>query len=225
MMVDAAEFPAGALWPEDDVVRAAQRNSRRPLRNLRALCARSFLLSTLIALPAFAQDADNEPFADLRDGAKLHSASGFSCPAKIGLFERDAVGEADPQNGADFCAYSALDGVYGTIRLTPLSAPYDAKTSLAPDFIEQEGTGGKRIAEGAASLPTKPGAPPLAVYTRTYETAKLEDLHYRVLFAGAQFKNWAVEATIEYADPRDTPVEEQFLHAVYVAAESEIAAK
>ncbi len=224
-MVDAAEFSAGALWLGNDVVRAAHRNSRRPLLNLCALCARSFFLSALIALPAFAQDAASEPFADSRDGAKLHSASGFSCPAKIGLFERDAVGEADPQNGADFCAYSALDGIYGTIRLTPLSAPYDAKTSLAPDFIEQEGTGGKRIAEGTASLPTKPGAPPLAVYTRTYETAKLEDLHYRVLFAGAQFKNWAVEATIEYADPRDTPVEEQFLHAVYAAAESEIAAK
>lgn len=178
-----------------------------------------------LARPAFGQDVSGEAFVDARDGAKLHSASGFSCPAKIGLFERDAVGEADPQNGADFCAYSALDGVYGTIKLIPLTGPYDAKASLSSGFVEQEGTGGKRIAEGTTNLPTKPGTPPLAIYTRTYETAKLEDLHYRVLFAGAQFKNWAIETTIEYADPRDTPVEEQFLRAVYADAESEIAAK
>jgi hypothetical protein len=192
---------------------------------LRNLCVPSVFLFGVIALPALAQDAGTEAFVDARDGAKLHSASGFSCPAKIGLFERDAVGEADPQNGADFCAYSALDGVYGTITLTPLTAPYDAKTSLAPGFIEQEGSGGKRIAEGNAGLAVSPGARPLTVYTRTYETAKLEDLHYRVLFTGAQFKNWAVETTIEYADPRDTPVEDEFLRAVYAAAESEIAAK
>ncbi len=196
------------------------------LRVLRVCVVNSLLLfAPLAIIPAFAQDANTEAFVDARDGAKLHSASGFACPAKIGLFERDAVGEADPQNGADFCAYSALDGVYGTIKLTPLGAPYDAKTSLAAGFIEQEGTGGKRIAEGIAHLPAKAGALPLSVYTRTYETAKLEDLHYRVVFAGAQFKNWAVEAIIEYADPRDTPVEDQFLHAVYAAAESEIAAK
>lgn len=183
------------------------------------------LALAMLARPAFAQDASDEAFVDARDGAKLHGASGFSCPAKIGLFERDAVGEADPQDGADFCAYSALDGVYGTITLTPLTGPYDAKASLAAGFVEQEGTGGKRIAEGMANLPTKSGTPVLSIYTRTYETAKLEDLHYRVLFAGAQFKDWAVETTIEYADPRDTPVEEQFLRAVYAAAESEIAAK
>lgn len=164
-------------------------------------------------------------FVDTRDGGKLHTASGFICPAKIGLFERDAAGQADPETGRDFCAYSALDGVYGTITLKPLDAPYDAKTSLEPGFVEQEDTGGLRIAESVEKLAGKPHAPPLAVYTRTYETAKLEDLHYRILFSGARFGNWAVEATIEYADPRDLPVESEFLRAVYAAADTEIAAK
>jgi hypothetical protein len=176
----------------------------------------------LSSLPAFAQDAAIDSFADTRDGGKLHAASGFVCPAKIGLFERDAVGEADPEKGAVFCAYSALDGVYGTITLAAPEGPYDPKTALAPGFIEQEGTGGRRIAEGMLSLTSKPGAAPLAVYTRTYETARLEDDHYRVLFTGAEVKNWAVEVTIEYAEPRDTPVEDEFLRAVYAAAAREI---
>jgi hypothetical protein len=190
-----------------------------------SLCLCASVVNSFFAIvaPALAQDASPDPFADARDGGKVHTASGFVCPAIIGLFERDAVGEADPENGADFCAYSALDGVYGTIKLTPLDGPYNAQSSLAPGFIEQEGTGGKRIAEGTAMLAVKPGTTPLAIYTRTYETAKLEDLHYRVLFAGAQFKNWAVEATIEYADPRDAPVEDQFLRAVFASANNEIA--
>jgi len=184
------------------------------------LAGSAVVLVGLAITPATAQD---DPFADTRDGGKLHSPSGFVCPARIGLFERDAVGAADPETGADFCAYSALNGVYGTIRLTPLQGPYDAKASLAPDFIEEEQVGGKRLVEGAMNLGGK--AAPSAIYTRTYETAVLEDLHYRVLFAGAQYKNWSVEATIEYADPRDTFMEDRFLHAVYAAAESEIAAK
>ena len=61
--------------------------------------------------------------------------------------------------------------------------------------------------------------PPLAVYTRTYETAKLEELRIIACCSRApSSRNWAVEATIEYADPRDTPVEDQFLRAVYAAA-------
>ena len=182
-------------------------------------------VAATLAGHASAQDASVDPFTDARDGGKLHKASGFVCPSKIGLFGRDAVGEADPTAGSDFCAYSALDGVYGTIKLTLLSEPYNPQTSLAPGFVVQEETGGKRIAEGMTSLVVKPGTPPLAVYTRTYETAKLEDRHYRVLFAGAQFKNWAVETTIEYADPNDLAVESDFLRAVYAEAEKEIAAK
>jgi hypothetical protein len=194
----------------------------RPPRNLRVLCAK-IVLSGLLVPAAFAQEATTDPFTDTHDGGKLHAASGFVCPAMIGAFERDAVGEADPEKGADFCAYSALNGVYATIRLVPLDGPYNAQTALAPDFMEQEGTGGMRIADGMAMLAAKPA--PLPVYARTYETAKLEGQRYRVLFAGAQFGNWAVETTIEYADPRDTANEDRFLHAVYGTARSEIAVK
>lgn len=171
----------------------------------------------VLSTPALAQNTAADTFADGKDGAKVHVASGLICPLKIGLFERDAVGVSDSETGADFCAYSALDGVYGTITLTPLAGAYDAKISLAQQFTEQEQTGGKQIGEGPATA--------LSVYTRTYETAKLEDLHYRVLFAGAAMGKWAVEATIEFADPRDTPQEKLFLDAVYKAAQSEIAAK
>jgi hypothetical protein len=170
-----------------------------------------------------ARAADTEPFSDTRDGGKLHAASGFVCPARIGAFERDAVGEADPGKNTDFCAYSARDGVYGTIRLGRLSGLYDGQASLASDFAETESLGGKRIADGPAMLAAKPQ--PLVVYARTYETAKLADFRYRVLFSGAQFGNWAVETTIEYADPRDVGLENQFLHAVYAAARNEITSK
>jgi hypothetical protein len=175
--------------------------------------------------PASAQTVAGDTFADGANGAKVHMASGFVCPAKIGTFERDAVGESDPETGADFCAYGALDGVYGTIKLVPLHGAYDAKQSLAGDFAEQEGTGGRETGEAEARLAATPGAAPLAVYTRTYETSKLEDLHYRVLFTGAAVKGWAIEATIEFAEPRDVADEQQFLRAVYAAAQSEIRAK
>jgi hypothetical protein len=145
------------------------------------------------------------------------------CPARIGAFERDAVGEADPEKHTDFCAYSARDGVYGTIKLVPLAGPYDAQSALAPDFAKTESLGGKRVADGPAMLAAKPQ--PRVVYARTYETAKLDQFRYRVMFSGAQFGNWAVETTIEYADPRDTPLEQDFLHAIYAAAQSQIGAK
>jgi len=181
-----------------------------------------------IALTAPAADAQvvaGDVFTDGKDGAKVHAASGFVCPAKIGLFERDAVGESDPESHADFCAYSALDGVYGTIKLSPVVGNYDPKQSLAADFAEQEATGGKKIAESDVSLSTNAKAAPLAVFTRSYETARLEDLHYRVLFSGVAVKSWAVEATIEFAEPRDTKFEQEFLQAVYAAAQSQIGAK
>jgi hypothetical protein len=179
------------------------------------------LLCFALALPAHAQNTAPDTFADDKDGAKVHVASGFVCPQKIGLFERDAVGESDIDTGSDFCAYSALDGVYGTVTITRLAGAYDPLSSLALDFTEQEGTGGKKIAEADVKL----GQPPLAVYTRTYQTSTLEDLRYRVLFTGAAMNGWAVETTIEYADPRDTPVEREFLDAIYAAAKSDIAAK
>lgn len=185
-----------------------------------ALAAMAFL--SCCASVALAQDA-SDPFADGKDGAKVHVASGFVCPQQIGRFQRDALGESDVETNEDFCAYSALDGVYGTIRLVPLMGAYDAKTVLAPDFVEQEGTGGQRTAEETMQLGTKDA--PLAVYTRTYETAHAESLHYRALFAGSAVKNWAVEVTIEFATPRDDAAEAEFLRTIYEAAQTEIAAK
>jgi hypothetical protein len=167
---------------------------------------------------AQAQEDIADGFTDAKDGGKVHIASGFICPAKIDLFERDAVGEKDSESGTDFCAYSALDGTYGTITLTLLKGPYDPKAALAPDFMEQEGIGGKRLGES-----TLKEAGPLAVYTRTYETSKLESLRYSILFTGAAVGNWAVETTIEYADPRDNAAEKNFLNTVYVAALKQIA--
>jgi hypothetical protein len=177
------------------------------------------LVVTLLASPALAQTAD--PFSDGKDGAKVHVASGFVCPAMIGTFERDAADENDVQTGADICSYAALDGVYGTIVLVPLTGPYDAANALAPAFVEQEGTGGKKIAEGTIMLGPKSAA--LPVFTRTYLTARAEALDYRIIFTGAPVKNWAVQATVEYADPRDTASEQEFLNAVYADALKNIA--
>jgi hypothetical protein len=177
---------------------------------------KSIILAAVLAsaTPALAQTAD--PFADGKDGAKVHTASGFVCPAMIGPFERDAADENDVQTGANICSYSALDGVYGTIVLAPLTGPYDAANALAPAFVEQEGTGGKKIAEGTITL--GPKSAPLTIYTRSYRTARAESLEYRIAFTGAAVKNWAVQATVEYADPRDTALEQEFLGAVYADA-------
>jgi hypothetical protein len=169
----------------------------------------------MVAMTAAAQ-AQTDPFADGANGAKVHSASGFICPLQIGSFERDAVGERNPQTGADYCAYSALDGVYGTITLAPLPKTYDPVAMLAPDFVVQEGTGGRVVGDGLKTLGTK--AAPLSVYTRSYETAKLEGSHYRTLFASAAVGAWAVDVTIEYAEPRYDEIKTAFLNAAYAAA-------
>ena len=180
-------------------------------------------MTIFISTGVHAQTVAGDTFADGANGAKVHVASRFVCPGRIGAFERDAVGETDPETGADFCAYAALDGVYGTIKLVPIHGAYDAKQSLARDFGEEEGTGGKSIAEEQVTIAGALRGSPVPVYTRTYETAKLEDLHYRVQFAGAEIANWAVETTIEFAEPRDLPEAQEFLRAVYTAAQSEIA--
>ncbi len=179
----------------------------------RAVFAAAF--GVLAASSALAADS-NSPFVDGAKDVKVHSASGFVCPLKIGQFERDAAGQANQQTETDFCAYSALDGVYGTVTLTPLTGVYDAKASLADDFAVQEGTGGKQVGEATLKLA------PLEIFTRSYETSHLADLHYRVLFAGAAVGNWAVETTIEYAEPRDNADQKEFLDAVYRAAAAEI---
>src|SRR5215831_15240491 len=166
------------------------------MRSLAALVIASFAM----AAPALAQTTDIDAFKDGPDQAKVHT-SGFYCPQFIGHFERDAYGERDPSKSADFCAYSARDGVYGTITLTPLKGPYEAKAELAPEFTEQEGIGGKLIGEKTMGLGG--GKTPLTVYTRTYETAALETLHYRILFSSGAVGQWALEATVEFATPRD----------------------
>jgi hypothetical protein len=176
-------------------------------------------LTLLLATPALAQSDTH--FKDGPGYAKIHVASGFVCPATIGPFERDAQGEKDVQAGSDVCSYAALDGVYGTIVLTPLDGPYNPRQSLAPQFVELEGTGGKKVGEKMIHLGGKK-APSLSVYTRTYRTARAEALDYRTIFAGAQIGNWAVEVTVEYADPRDTPSEKLFLNSVFGAAAKDV---
>jgi hypothetical protein len=179
------------------------------------------LLILLVALAPCAALAQSggDTFTDRDDGAKVH-VSGFVCPQRIGEFERDSVGEYDPQKNEDFCAYGALDGVYGTITLAPLNGGYDPKASFADDFRGQEATGGKRLSENMVRL----NGSPLAIYTRTYRTARAEALEYRIVFAGAAVKNWVVQTTVEYGDPRDTQNEAEFLRAVYAAAERQIGA-
>ncbi len=174
-------------------------------------------VSAALHAPALGQAGANT-FKERDDGAKIHR-SGFVCPQKIGPFERDAAGEADTETNSDFCAYSDIGGVYGTIKLTPLTGNYDPKASLASDFGVQEATGGQRIAEKAIKLERSP----LSIYTRTYSTAHAETLEYRILFAGAALRGWAVEVTVEYADPRDAQTEAEFLHAIYAAAARQIA--
>jgi hypothetical protein len=201
--------------------RALHKLIRCDLRALRGQIVIAFA-AAIYCMPAAAQNVAGDQFADKVNGAKRHVASGFVCPPKIGIFERDAVGETNPQTGADFCAYSALDGVYGTITLFPLEGAYDPKQALADDFAEQEGTGGKKIGESTAGIAAGDKSQPLAVYMRNYETAKLEELHYRVTYTGAGIGSWAVETTLEYAEPRDENEVQQFLRAVYADAEAEI---
>jgi hypothetical protein len=186
------------------------------MRSLAVLAIASFAL----AAPAFAQTTNIDAFKDGPDQAKVHT-SGFACPQFIGHFERDAYGERDPSKSADFCAYSALDGVYGTITLTPLKGPYDAKAELAPEFTEQEGIGGKLV--GEQTLNIGEGANKIPVYYRTYETAALETLHYRILFSTGTVGQWAIEATVEFATPRDDEKQRDFLNAVYTEALVDIA--
>ena len=160
-------------------------------------------------------------FKDGPKGEKIHIASGFVCPESIGRYIRDAVGESDLVTGSDFCSYYALDGVYGTVTLTPLTGTYDPVKSLTPDFVEQEGMGGKKVGEETIAL-TPDGGGKVKLYTRTFETARLETLHYRITFTGAEIGPWIVETAVEYAEPRDDAVKTAFLDAVYGAALKEI---
>jgi len=174
------------------------------------------VIGWLAVSPAIAQTTNIDAFKDGPDESKVHTASAFVCPLFIGHFERDAFGERAPMQGSDFCAYSSLDGVYGTITLTPLKAAYDPKTALAQEFTEQEGIGGKIVGESTVKLGG--GSSPISVYSRTYETAALETLHYRILFSTGTVGDWAIEATVEFATPRDDEKLRDFLNAVYTEA-------
>ena len=174
------------------------------------------LVGCLAVSSAAAQTTRIDTFNDGPDEAKVHTGSGFVCPLFIGHFERDAYGERAPMQGSDFCAYSALDGVYGTITLTPLKAAYDPKTALQQEFTEQEGIGGRIVGESTVKLGG--GAAPISVYSRTYETAALETLHYRIMFSTGTVGNWSIEATVEFATPRDDEKLRDFLNAVYTEA-------
>lgn len=203
---------------EDDVIGRVAHGSILPQKWIKnnqpqMTRLRVSILCLTVAVPAGAlAQAAGDIFADAPGNAKRHVASGFVCPSRIGIFMRDAVGERDPSTGTDFCAYSALDGVYGTITLAPLSGPYDPKAALAGDFEEQEGTGGRKIAEGPLKLGTA------SVYARSYQTSSLESIHYRVQFAAADAGGWGVRVTMEYASPRDDRMEREFLETVYAAA-------
>jgi hypothetical protein len=170
----------------------------------------------LLAAPALAQD---EEFSGDAGGAMRHNASGFVCPLKLGAFERDAVGQRTPELGADYCAYSALSGVYGTIVIMPLPKTYDPRAILTPEFTVQEGVGGRVIDESVTNLGGKDGLP---VYIRTYETARFESLQYRMAFASAATGAWAVQVILEYAWPRDKEIETAFLNGAYAMAVKEI---
>jgi hypothetical protein len=185
------------------------------MRGAAGLAVAAILAGAGFGRIALAQSFTDD-FADRADGAKVHSASGFVCPLKIGGFERDAVGQYQPEQNSVFCAYSARDGVYGTVVLKPLSGPYDPRASLDREFALQAGTGGRQIGEATLKLAGRPD--PVVVYSRSYETARLLDAHYRALYTGAGFANWAVETTIEYAEPRDSDSKQEFLAAVYSAA-------
>ncbi len=182
---------------------------------------RSIALALAALLVAVSAYADDDAFADKPERAKQHIASGFVCPVTIGPFERDAVGVRNPEAGSDYCAYSAQGGVYGTIVLSPLHGDFDPKMLMVPDFVVQEGTGGHMTEETTLFLGPQKS---LSTYSRTYETAKIESLHYRVEFACAAVGGWAVEAIVEYAAPRDTETRDAFLNAVFNAALNELAA-
>lgn len=188
------------------------------------VCSRSRLPALcFLALPlAFAAGAaeDMDAFGEGAGGAVVHVASGFVCPLKIGGFERDAAGRRDPGRDADYCAYSSLSGVYGTIVIMPLPATFDPKESLQGEFAVQEGTGGTVIGESVQNVGA-PGAS-IPVYMRTYETARLESLHYRTLFANAAVGAWSVQLILEYAHPRDVDLEKGFLNSVYAAAQHDL---
>ncbi|GAA0552230.1 hypothetical protein GCM10008941_35230 [Rhizomicrobium palustre] len=166
----------------------------------------------LLFAPAlfFSAASAEEAFTLREDGAVLHGGSGFVCPAKIGMFERDAFGSREE---GDYCAYSALTGLYGTIIVKHRPALYDPPALLAPEFRKVESMGGRAVAETVQ--PVGPDGAAVPVFLRTYDMAKLDMLTYRTQLASAALGGWAVEAVVEYAYPRDKEDQTAFVTAVY----------
>ncbi|MDE2464542.1 MAG: hypothetical protein KGO02_12610 [Alphaproteobacteria bacterium] len=144
---------------------------------------------------------------------RIALASGFVCPERIGPYIRDAVGQSGPNEQAVFCSYYALDGIYGTVRILPLDGRFDGPASLASQFALQTGSGAKVVAQATATVAGKGTTP--AVYSRTYETSRLETLHYRVRYSSAPVRGWVVQVISEYAAPRDDATRNLFLNWAY----------
>lgn len=185
------------------------------LSSVKSVLPLAFGLMLPVAVQAQSFD---EPFSETKDGNKIHEGSGFVCPVNFAGFTRDAVRGGDAESGTASCSYSQRDGVYGNITLSPLQGGYKAKDSMAARFREQEVLGAKMVFQGVSKI----GTPELSVYVRVYQTGKLENLKYTVLFAGSAVKNWVVETSVEYTDPRDTGSKDAFLEAVYDAAQAQI---
>lgn len=90
---------------------------------------------------------------------------------------------------------------------------------MAHDFVVQEGSGGRMSAEKIVMLGPDHD---MAVYTRTYDAARVEAMRYRVLFTSAAVGAWVVQVTVEYADPRDIEARNAFLDAVFAAAQKQL---
>ncbi len=151
-----------------------------------------------------------------RDGphdGRIARASGFVCPDRVGPYIRDAAGQSGMSRKRVFCSYYALDGIYGTVRILPLAGKFDGPSLLAGQFSQEAGSGGRVVAQKSRSFHSASG--PLHVFTRTYETSHLENLHYRVSYASAPVLGWVVEVISEYASPRDDATKTVFLNWVY----------
>jgi hypothetical protein len=151
-----------------------------------------------------------------RDGphdGRIARASGFVCPDRVGPYIRDAAGQSALSQKRVFCSYYALDGIYGTVRILPLAGKFDGPGLLAGQFSQEAGSGGRVVAQKTRSFPAASGE--LRVFTRTYETSHLENLHYRVSYASAPALGWVVEVISEYASPRDDATKKVFLNWVY----------
>jgi len=85
-----------------------------------------------------------------------------------------------------------------------LPSPFDPKNVLAPEFRVQEGTDGHLIDEAMQKIAAIP------VYTRSYETARLQSRQYRTLYASAAVGAWSIVAIVEYAHPQDNDMANAF---------------